>query len=489
MNVVMIVAYAVVCFALAPLLLDREGAYRAYKSGRIGLYFLVSAIAYFLPLLLGRLGPVTEFISENFWGNLLLILSPPWFIFMVFSPIDERVINALRRVWLFFWIGLIVATLLSMAMGSLASIGGDGGGGLDIDPGRTFADLWDRITDSLSGFWSGLIGVPGHVNKFVNRNLEDSIGENYMGQVDPYTDRDLGVRFTDVRTFASRFRAGDDVVVWADLQGESFKEELDLRLRCYAKDNKGRVYNGTVESQGDDSDRVIISMRERVSASCTIEDLPKGFYEVYFVGAFAFQTWAYAPFYFAPEQTIKDMWAEDLDPAREAGIPSKPKATFTNGPVNLGLSSSAYEQPIPVPLAESADDEVDYERTLPPFGASVINRWADGRVANVRSISLFVPPPFKLYKCDRMDGNEGNSGKNPLSLAAPTLPGYKRYTFGVEGDANSLFESVTCFLGLEDPERRSAYELMGSYDLVMKTFAAKAQYVYIIEKHIRVNVE
>ncbi|MFP4524573.1 MAG: hypothetical protein ACLFO2_04675, partial [Candidatus Woesearchaeota archaeon] len=191
MSVVMGVAYSIVCFFLAPLLLDNEGAFEAYKSGRIGLYFLVSLIAFFLPLLLGKLGVVSEFISENFWGNLLLILSPPWFIFMVFSPIDERVINILRRVWLFFWITVLVVTLLSMVTGSLAQLQGDAGGGLNVDPVRTFADLWDRMSGSMSDFWSGLAGMPKHVNKFVNRNLNDSIGRNYMGQVDPYTDQDL----------------------------------------------------------------------------------------------------------------------------------------------------------------------------------------------------------------------------------------------------------------------------------------------------------
>ena len=292
MNYTMLVAYMLMALLAAPALIDQEGFLRAYASGRVGLYALISAVAYFLPWALGNLGFVTTFINQNFWANLLIILTPPWFIFLIFSPVDEKIVNIMRRAWLLFWITVLIITLLSMATGNILELQGGDSGNLQLDPAGTFADLWDRISQSLSDFWKGLIGAPEKVGRFVNRNLNDTLGQSYRGQVDPYTDKELGVRFTDIRTFASRFREGDDVVVWADLQGKSFKENIELVLRCYAKGRNGRVINGTVETQGGDDNKVLISMQERISASCTLKDMPKGYYDVHFVGAFAFKTWA-----------------------------------------------------------------------------------------------------------------------------------------------------------------------------------------------------
>lgn len=481
--------YLLFALVLAPFFLDEGNGYvHALLSKKTFIFVVVSAIAWILPVVIDKVLPAA--VQESHWFVFLLMISPPWLIYMMLAGIDDPLINKIRIWWVLIWVGLALVLLFSSISqwNAPAQLQGQ----FSFDPLEVLKDVGHDVKTAFKKTFERLTGVPATFGSFVNRNLNDSIGRSFTGQVDPYAQGDLGVQFTQVRVFQDEFRPGDEVIVWADLQGESFNEEINLVMNCYAIDGDKRIYNGTVVTQNSESNNLQIKMREKASASCTFSSLPKGYYEVVFSGVFVFETWAYIQYYFAPDELVKNMWQQDINPAREAGIMERPIAIYTSGPVNLGLASE-YDQPIPVD--PYPNNSLSPDRTLPPFGASITNQWADGKVLSVRQITLMVPDPFILKNCDRVP-QSGTKDRPDGTNRSIDMPGYTLYTFGNIGAGsggservNSGFESVTCFLGFGGNPSASAASVVGSYDLVMKTFAAKTNYLYMIQDSIQVKVD
>ncbi len=478
-----IIIYTIVAFGIAPFLLDEEGFVEAYTSKRVIGYVVVSALAVLLPYLIQLLGPkLLTALTKNVWFRFIMIISPVWGIYLMFTNEDDPWIALLRKAWVFLWIILFLATLLGVAKDLQAPVSVSAVG-IDVDVKDTFSDMWYMSKTNLKGAIDRLRGIGPSLNSFVTRQLNDSIGYGYSSEVDDYSSADLGVQFVNIRALSSEFREGSDVVVWADIKGESFKDVITLNTRCYAKDDKGHLFNGSVTMQGQETTLAKIRMKETISMMCRLQNMPEGRYTVYFVGTFNFMTMAYIQYYFAPYELIQNLWMQDLDPAREAGIAARPMSQYTNGPVELGLASE-IDQPIPIEAVNSSGSAVN--NALAPFGASIINNWPDGEVASARYIKLYVPPEFYLTNCDTPDVN--GEAKAPVGVSSEEHLGYLEYTFGnLDGSKlNYNFESVTCYLML-DPTQ--AETLISSYDLVMKTFGAKASYLYTIKADERIEVK
>ena len=478
--------YALLALVGAPFFLDDgEGWLHTFLSRKVFVFVGVSVVAFLLPIIISKL---PDALITNATFRLLIGISAPWVIFLFVSGTEDRMVVILRNFWLIVWIVFFLALIFRSINGLHTP--SQLQGSYDINIGDAIKEVFGTIKDSFSKTFKRIIGVPVSITSFVNRNINDSVGRDFSGQVDPYANGDLGVRFTQLRAYQDRFMSGQDVVVWADIQGETFNDQINVELRCYAQSTDGKVYNGTVRTQNGLDGRVLIQMREKVSASCTFEGLPKGNYNVWFTGVFVFETWSYIQYYFAPDELVKNMWQQDLDPAREAGIPERPVSIFTSGPVNLGLAS---ERDQPIPVNPYPGKGMSPDRTLPPFGASIINQWTDGEVLSVRQITLLVPDPFLLKDCDR-DPVLG-SRKDPRGERRSEMEGYREYTFGnIGGSVNGLdrvnvgFESVTCYLGFSPDKEQNAASLIGGYDLVMKTFAARTNYLYMIKDDTQVKV-
>ena len=476
-----IAVYTLITLLIAPLLLG-DGFFQNWTNPQAMISFLVIGIVsvllpWIITLVIKVLGNFGIALGTHWAFSIFLMISAPWLIYLFFTS-DDKVITFLKTVWVIFWVILIIAS----ALGALTNLklGSNIQTSVGINPKEAFVKAWDQVTSGFKDFFKRVFNITPAFKGFLNRNLNDTLGKNFMGEVDPYTERELGVQFTEVRALSSTFHAGGEVNVYADIQGENFKDVIELIIACSARSSKGQQYLGTVTVQGE-GNTVTIRMRQRTSARCTFKDLPVGFYDVTFTGVFPFETWAYAPIYFAPAEKIEELWAQDLDPADEAGIVARPVPIYTSGPVNLGLTTEEYDQPIPVDPGEKS------ELSLPPFGASVLNQWADGELQSVRSISLLVPDPFVLKNCDHTPARGAELGIDGLQRL--DMPGYNEYIFaGEANDANAFGTAAVCFLGFENPTVDSN-NLLASYDLVVKTFAAKTTYLYKIKGNTRVEVQ
>lgn len=471
-----IIIYTFVAFVIAPLLLDEEGFIEAYTSKRVIGYVIVSALAVLLPYLIQLVGPkLLGALVKNLWFNIIMLISPVWGVYLIFTNEDDPWIALLRKLWIFLWIFLFVVTIIGVAK-DLQTPVNVSSAGIDINAKDTFGDVFYMAKTNLKGAINRLKGIGPSLGSFVSRQLNDSIGYGYSSQVDDYSTADLGVQFVNVRSLSAQYRQGSDVVVWADIKGESFKDAITLNTRCYALDEDDRLFNGTVTLQGKEETQAKIRMRETISMMCRFKEMPKGRYTVTFVGTFNFMTMAYIQYYFAPYELIESLWMQDLDPAMEAGIPVRPISQYTAGPVELGLASE-MDQPIPIEVSM----QEGVSNTLPPFGASITNVWPDGEIVSARYIKLLVPEDFYLNSCD-------TSKVTPEPNPSADYEGYTEYVFGdIKGsNTNFGFESVTCYLFLRQDR---AENMISSFDLVMKTFAAEAGYVYTIKEEIEIEVE
>jgi len=462
--------YLFIALVLAPFFLKK---FRGYYSVETGVYVLLSVLSWFLPKMLAI---IPRSVTGNPYFQVFMLLTSFWIGYLLFNPHGDSFLEKMRVGWLIFWTFILLVVAFKTT--STAEIPRQLQGEFSMKPFEALGELWQSMTEGLSLTFKRLFGMGSLIKTAINKNLNDTLGRSYTGQVDPYTHRELGVRITDLRARDNVFFEGSPVVVWATIEGESFHDEVTLSLRCYAFNNKKELFEGVISAQtiGDEEDVVHFFGYQATQASCTFENLSKGVYDVHVVGVFNFETWAYIQYYFTSFELLQQLIRDDVDPATYFGVEKYPVAVYSSGPVVLGLASEA---PQPIPLARDHPS-----RSLPAFGASLENAWVDGEIAAVRSITLLVPPPFSLKKCDQtpVSGTKADPGFEEDENS------YRVYVFREdENRGASSLRSATCLLSLDTPE--DVDSLLGGFDLVMKTFVGKTEYLYSIEDSIRVRVE
>lgn len=487
------ISYYIVVVICAAWLLPGEGSFfvRLF-SKQTGTFLIVSAIAVMLPIIISLLGSkIVSVLNDNIWFSFFLIFCPPWVVYLLFTHGDEsNFLRVVRKLWTIPIVLLLLATLVtSVSDLSLSNPVSDSY--INVNPGDMFRELYQKVTDAGSNLFDGLSNAGSNAVLFINTQLNDSIGYNFQGQVDPYTTTDYGVQFEKIYTSSSKYYEGADVTVHAHIQGDTFGDQISLVLRCFAVSKSGStqsVIEGEITTQTRYGSNVVIKNKQPVSATCTLENLTEGYYTVHFAGSFNFATEAYIPYYFVPYDLLESAWAQDIDPAEDAGIAKNPVAIYTGGPVRLGLASE-FDQPIGIDLIKDKNKEAHPDTTLPIYGASLSNNWLDGEISSTRKIQLIVPEPFILKNCDRKDVNGNDGYTKELSYTTnKSLPSYRIYTFGNLNDANAnaFFESVSCYLGFDSVA--SAENLISGYDMVQRTFAARTEYLYTIEDEIQLQV-
>jgi len=328
--------YLILALVIAPLLLSPDGFFGTWKnirSGRIFIYLGVSVGAWLLPVLLDyvpnelkatQIGPFAVF-------DFFLIVSPIWAMYVFFSVSDDKFINAVRNVWLFIWIGLLIITLLASVSGMTAPIDGE----YNIRPWETIKDVLNYVWDAIQRVWATITGVGKTIPAFIKMNLNDTLGMNYRGDVDDYSSPNLGVRFGEIET-ERRYFEGGEVLVRATVVGEplSTDKPIALTLSCFTEDQQGNRINGNIDTAGGRvPGEILFTYYQPQVAFCTFTNLSAGSYTIHFAGIFNFETWSYIPYYFAPHELINDIRISGGDPAREANIIEHPVAKYNPGPV------------------------------------------------------------------------------------------------------------------------------------------------------------
>lgn len=424
-------------------------------TGQIVFFVLISAFYVLIPFILGLVPQIGMFGNTTLldWIYFILILFPVWPLYIGFKagmPIASKWVN----VWV---LGLLVLFILGIAT--------------MVTPGQLIATTGVPQAVQVGGAFDYLISEGGKIVKRFWENLNpgtfkeriiNATGLNYYtGMIDDNEEAPVGLYLDNVRLADRYAYEGYPALVWADIRGKSFTEEIRVEPKCYIDEE---------ESGEVDPSMIIIFGEEHDTLSCTFTDLEEGSYSAKVSASFNFETWAYVTYTFIDVDTKRALEIQGKNVNYELDIEPLPRAVFTNGPVMLGMASMV-DQPVGIDIQDNTRE--------PVLGVTLDNLWSDGDIERVDEFIVQIPDDFELVKCDRWYPDEKRA---PFK----TEEGYNFYRFSREeiGDPRLTFQSVTCRLHVKDPS-----QLLAGAQKVQRTFVAQAEYLYKLEKSVRINVK
>jgi hypothetical protein len=332
-----------------------------------------------------------------------------------------------------------------------------------VSLGSSFGSFGSGFIDTWK---DGLVKWKGAIQRTVDP------GKYYTGNQEN-TEKPLGVVLENVRVSDDKVGADtqDTVTLYADARAKTFLDTPIIIVPSCTM--KGKLPYTSASSPL--SVEAYYETAQHLECAITpTAPWKKGTYTLTMSATFPFVTSVDIPYAFINAETAKSMLRQGKDLSVELDLPKKPEATFSNGPVMVGMGGS--DQPIFI------DPESD--AILPPgtaIGITFEPAWGEGKIQSVDEITLGVPYPFTLGKCDR----------EVSSIAQdPDDETYTIYTFQhVQDGPIDTWKSITCPL-IIDPSRREAAALLAS-DLTKttRTFIGAVKYRYLVEETDTVVVQ
>jgi hypothetical protein len=284
--------------------------------------------------------------------------------------------------------------------------------------------------------------------KSYDRMIKDATGQPYDGE----EEEQRGILIEKVRSVEKNYYTSSDIYIQANIKAQNLIGEVGVRTRCYVKDKGNGTTFPEVLTMVNNDENVI---------DCHLGQLPKGNYQVFVSATFIFITDADILYYFVDANTRPELYSS-MD------IPEKSVATYTGGPVMVGLPS--LNQPLRISADDSNKNVGNY-----PFGVSLTNSWSQGKVDRGINYTLEVPAGFELLDCNR---------KN-IHMVTGTQSDRKAYVF-LTDDQNikETFDSVTCRMHVTNAQTVFNGDLVAK-----KTFTARAVYEYTVEGSTNINVQ
>jgi hypothetical protein len=392
------------------------------------------------------------------WVHFFLAVLPVWPIYFALkgkSVIAHRYVN-------FVILGLLILFVFgfgtNLKVGNLASIGGRP---MLLDAGPVF----NFIIDEAANVWKNIINVgKKSMNlQFSFAKLGNLTGLNYYyGMGDKNDQGPVGLYIDNLRTMERYFYEGSPVILWADVRGKSFTEEIRVKPGCYIE----KIGAGEPDPKG-----FSILGEEHDTMSCTFDDVPKGSHRAKMGMTFNFETWSYVTYTFVDQEIKRSLELQGKNINSELDVDMMPLSVYSNGPIMLGMGAQV-DQPVGVDRLSNLRE--------PVLGVTIENAggWTEGW-AHVNEFEIQVPNDFKLINCDRWHPDKT---REPSSK----IENYDIYTFKkseMGGDLRQEFQSVTCRLHIINPN-----DLLSGSQKVQRTFVSRVRYDYEMEKSISITV-
>jgi len=305
------------------------------------------------------------------------------------------------------------------------------------------------VIDGVSKIFSKTFGS---FNNALSRAIAQATGQPYEGQEESR----VGIYVEDVKPIESKYNTNADVYVEARIKAVNVKEVIPkVNVICWIENvHQGDVYPAMLYDVIGDYDNIV---------SCNLGKLKEGNYEVKVKANFEFEGTSDIEYTFVNKEIKSDQYDK-------LGIDPNTIATYTGGPVEIGLPS--LTQPLRV------DVNTKGQLSSYPFGVSLKNKWPQGKVIRGIGYILNVPEEIRLSDCSR--------DPDPARKSEPDNE-LKRniYVFEMnETNAGDTFDAVTCRMKFNDISA-----LLGNDLKNVKTFAAKARYEYAVESSTMIIVE
>jgi hypothetical protein len=293
-------------------------------------------------------------------------------------------------------------------------------------------------------------------------------GAYYTGEVEKNKKAPLGVKITSLRTADKTINNDTPVLIYGNVEATSFiGTSVQITPSCVI-DRPGAP-EAVVDPPG-----MEVLYGTGTSFQCTFPPLKTGTYTVQATASFPFETWAYIPYTFVDEERARNIAKQGQDIRDVLDIPAVPVATYTSGPVIIGMGGS--EQPI---LVRPNADQVLQPGTR--IGLTIDSAWDSGKLLYVDKVQLKVPRPFVLTDCDRkqLQGPQKDD-KEPEE--------YTNYVFqNPTFDTTTTYSSITCKLTIPKSASADAARLVET-EKATRSFIAVVHYQYAVHEQTTVNV-
>ncbi|MFH1589790.1 MAG: hypothetical protein ABIB43_04455 [archaeon] len=387
------------------------------------------------------------------WAWVFGVLAAPWFWY-IYSK-EEYKTPAIEG-----WGKLIIVFLLLVLLLKLSDyLPASNQIGDTLDPKSGWQTFKDKIINPAEHIGKG-VSLIDKLKTTLNQSLNM---EYFTGQVEQNKDEPLGVYLEDLTPTEPIFYEKWPVVVWATLSGKSFEDIIRVDIGCHAKKDDLPIMAGEVNPK-----KVELFFNEETGLQCTFDSLPKGNYKVVFTTSFDFSTHGYITYTFVELETKRRYYEQRISIHDDLSIPRNAQAIYTNGPAAIGLMSHA------LPITVNPDG------SLPPFGLTFAEVWQNGDIKRINTLEVQVPEEIQLENCVPEATLKADSDKG-----TDVPKNYDVYEFKtVIGNEVKMFTTITCDMKISDVP-----SFMNSNLKVVKTFAVKANYKYIMDKSVSIRVE
>lgn len=396
---------------------------------------IVVALAYALPYIPG-IFPDNQFMLIMS-GLLFLIPILPLYLGLKFP--QSNLIGKLAKWYLVFWVIIMIFYVLTTFS-------------MDQKTEALVKNPMVGVQFVMEGVGNTMSKVSTSFRNTVDKAVAAATNQPYEGS----QESQVGIYVEKVKPLESRYTASSKVFVQAKIRAVNVKEPLKITTLCHIDGVKQGVTKPAVIND------VVGNYDNYVT--CELGNLPPGTYNVKVQADFEFSGSSDIEYVFI-NADIKD------DQYTRLGIQPSTMATYTGGPVALGLP--ALTQPLRVYIddiySDNNADALNY-----PFGISLENRWPQGKVVRGINYVLDTPAEIKLIDCTR----------DPIRAEEPNEAGRNTYNFTMNtSNAQESFDAVQCRMYAED------INMLLSNDANKRTFAGKARYEYIVESSTQVTVE
>lgn len=361
----------------------------------------------------------------------IFILSPPLIIFLLLKFPEHsgyRTIGKIIIIAIFIY-GLIQILLSPTIQGATQ------------DGVITIQNPGDVLNKFFGNAGKALTGISTSINKSFKMAIAQATGQKYEGQ----EEEQRGIFLDNFRAIEKNYYTSSEIFLSSKIYARNLVGEVTVRTECYTVNGKkrGETFPESISMRWDDENTI----------DCQMGNLPKGSHEIKMTASFQFETDADIQYYFVDSNTRQEMYAA-------LKIPERAMATYTGGPVEVGLPS--LNQPLRI------NERADYA-----FGVSLMNKWPQGKIVRGINYVLETPSGVTLNHCNRK-----------IKASASLPEGRTQYTFSVDdAKAKETFDSVSCRMVFADKAKLFNNDLVA-----VRTFNARATYEYVLEQTLTLNI-
>ncbi len=264
--------------------------------------------------------------------------------------------------------------------------------------------IWGGFAELSGNILKGVVGVFRGGQNWMVDELNYATGGLYEARVEEGEHEPLGVTIEEVILANPVFFVDESVSVWGTIHGRTVLDPINVTLKCWSGEGRGRVYGRVIPN------RTEITIEDIRDFECIFEpgELKKGYRLVTVAVEYPFTTMSYLKTYFIEESRRRALIREGIDPFDYLKIQDRePVAVYTNGPVLLSMALTQNLNGIWGSESDKSNSVV--------LSMMIAKNW-DGKILNITDLTLNLPEGFDRDCKYFSSGTKTDEGRTDFRL-------------------------------------------------------------------------